>query len=1072
MSVSYAEQVSLSCPECGRPVSAEVWLIVDAAERPDLLERLREGELNRAVCSGCGHRGEVDAPLLLYRPDADPPLLFSPARRTSAEEDRAHAAGLLARLREALGEAWREEWGQGVPAVPREMLPIVLGDDPEGALRQLTAALQQFLQADTWADSRRVLEAHPELLSDATEALLEGWIRAARAQGDEEAWRSLERRRELLRRCREVGVEEAFAEWTEAGDRQDPAVARLLDEAGDLGRQLAECLRVRSPEEHRAYLEAHSDLYGPEGLALLERLLAAETDAQRRRKLAFFLQIHRRCREVGVEEAFAELMRAERREGPPIPPPFREDLRRIQEAMHRYLQTGAEDALDVVLSAWERILRHPAFLEADLRFRLAAWNDAGGVYLRRYWRRGDPSDLNSALKLWKRAVELTPEGSPDLPGFLNNLALGLRARYGRTGQLEDLQEAIGHWKRAVELTPEGSPDLPSILNNLASGLRARYGRTGQLEDLQEAIGHWKRAVERGLEVAREEALRAARNWGHFSFSRNAWSQAVQAYGQAYRAMDRLLRAQVRRAGKETWLREAQALPARYAYALARLGRRREAVEVLEQGRAQLLREALERNRRDLERLPELGFGHLLERYRQAQDRLEALQRQAAEAGQPGAAAGRPPLDYGSWWEAVRAAQRELDAAVEAIRREAGRTHPEYRTFLRPPSFAEIQAQAVPAPLVYLLATPAGGLALIVRGSGEPEAVELPDLTEEALRKHVEAYFRAYFDHRNLRRDPSSRAAWFDALDGMLAWLAQTVMGPLMTHLQTLGYPPGARVCLIPTGRLGLLPLHAAWTEDPARPGRRRYALDRFCFTYAPSAHALARHRGAADRPADSLLAVDNPDGTLRFSAHEVRAILDTFERSTPLSGAQATREAVLAQMPRHAVVHFSTHGRAGWTEAAAARLELADGPLTLDAIYDLDLRETRLAVLSACETGVPGTRLPEEVESLPSGLLQAGVPGVVGSLWTVNDLSTAMLMARFYELWRRRGFPAPEALRQAQIWLRDLFFDEASLAELEAQAAPVGVRLDPEQAEQFLKTALLREFSHPFYWAAFTYTGW
>jgi len=40
----------------------------------------------------------------------------------------------------------------------------------------------------------------------------------------------------------------------------------------------------------------------------------------------------------------------------------------------------------------------------------------------------------------------------------------------------------------VELTAEGSPDLPSILNNLASGLSDRYSRTGELADLAEAIG--------------------------------------------------------------------------------------------------------------------------------------------------------------------------------------------------------------------------------------------------------------------------------------------------------------------------------------------------------------------------------------------------------------------------------------------------------------------------------------------------------------------------------------------------------------------------------------------------------
>ena len=78
-----------------------------------------------------------------------------------------------------------------------------------------------------------------------------------------------------------------------------------------------------------------------------------------------------------------------------------------------------------------------------------------------------------------------------------------------------------------------------------------------------------------------------------------------------------------------------------------------------------------------------------------------------------------------------------------------------------------------------------------------------------------------------------------------------------------------------------------------------------------------------------------------------------------------------------------------------------------------------MAILSACETGIPGFKLLDEVISLPSGYMQAGVPGVIGSLWSVSDISTMMLMTRFYDLWRREGLLLPEAFRQAQIWLRD-----------------------------------------------------
>ena len=60
------------------------------------------------------------------------------------------------------------------------------------------------------------------------------------------------------------------------------------------------------------------------------------------------------------------------------------------------------------------------------------------------------------------------------------------------------------------------------------------------------------------------------------------------------------------------------------------------------------------------------------------------------------------------------------------------------------------------------------------------------------------------------------------------------MGRLVAELKKFG----DAVTLIPTGRLALLPLYAAWTEDKTRPTGRRYALAELCFSYAPSAHVL------------------------------------------------------------------------------------------------------------------------------------------------------------------------------------------------------------------------------------------
>ena len=43
---------------------------------------------------------------------------------------------------------------------------------------------------------------------------------------------------------------------------------------------------------------------------------------------------------------------------------------------------------------------------------------------------------------------------------------------------------------------------------------------------------------------------------------------------------------------------------------------------------------------------------------------------------------------------------------------------------------------------------------------------------------------------------------------------------------------------------------------------------------------------------------------------------------------------------------------------------------------------------------------------------------MVGSLWAVDDVATAVLLTRFYDLWLAGGLPGPAALAEAQRWLR------------------------------------------------------
>jgi CHAT domain-containing protein len=160
---------------------------------------------------------------------------------------------------------------------------------------------------------------------------------------------------------------------------------------------------------------------------------------------------------------------------------------------------------------------------------------------------------------------------------------------------------------------------------------------------------------------------------------------------------------------------------------------------------------------------------------------------------------------------------------------------------------------------------------------------------------------------------------------------------------------------------------------------------------------------------------------------------------------------------------------------------LADGRLTLAELQSgkVDLSAARLVTLSACETGLSdiGKSSAEEYVGLPAGFMLAGAPCVVSSLWVVLDLSTALLMERFYRNHLNDEMDFAAALREAQAWVRGLgagevtqyaeqcyqqskWRDKAELLKL--------VRHYRYLAEQ---NPTCQPFAHPYYWAAFTVNG-
>jgi len=112
-------------------------------------------------------------------------------------------------------------------------------------------------------------------------------------------------------------------------------------------------------------------------------------------------------------------------------------------------------------------------------------------------------------------------------------------------------------------------------------------------------------------------------------------------------------------------------------------------------------------------------------------------------------------------------------------------------------------------------------------------------------------------------------------------------------------------------------------------------------------------------------------------------------------------------------------GNHAWNgEEPVAGME--DGILTAQEISEMNLQNTELVVLSACETGLGDIKGGEGVFGLQRAFKMAGVKTIIMSLWKVPDGSTSEMMQLFYSKWLG-GMDKQEAFRETQREMRNRY---------------------------------------------------
>ncbi|MEP0802907.1 CHAT domain-containing protein [Funiculus sociatus GB2-M1] len=161
------------------------------------------------------------------------------------------------------------------------------------------------------------------------------------------------------------------------------------------------------------------------------------------------------------------------------------------------------------------------------------------------------------------------------------------------------------------------------------------------------------------------------------------------------------------------------------------------------------------------------------------------------------------------------------------------------------------------------------------------------------------------------------------------------------------------------------------------------------------------------------------------------------------------------------IVHLATHAEFKSGSLSNSYIQLWDTQLRLDSLGQMGWNNppVDLLVLSACRTAIGD----EEAELGFAGLaVQAGVKSAVASLWYVSDEGTLGLMTGFYNELKKAPIKA-EALRQVQV---AMLKGEVRVEENQLLSPDGKIPLPPT-----LGNFSNQQFTHPYYWAAFTMIG-
>lgn len=252
---------------------------------------------------------------------------------------------------------------------------------------------------------------------------------------------------------------------------------------------------------------------------------------------------------------------------------------------------------------------------------------------------------------------------------------------------------------------------------------------------------------------------------------------------------------------------------------------------------------------------------------------------------------------------------------------------------------------------------------------------------------------------------------------------------------------GKDLTIVPHDKLSYIPFDALLSAKPdtllMNFRNLNYLIRDYVINYSYSATLLYNYTGLTKRSSKTLLVFSpiydsttpyiDPETSLRHflsplagAKDEVKGI-SRFIEADPFIDQFAQESVFKENAAEFDVLHLAMHTIINDSLPMFSKLVFSkpdpnsseDGYLNTWEIYNMKLK-ARMAVLSACETGTGKLQKGEGVMSMARGLIYAGCPSIVMTLWKVDDKSGVKIMADFYSF-LSKGKRKDIALRMAKL---------------------------------------------------------